>query len=70
MRTARIVMFKEFNIMNSFTIESSMHGFIRDGETRADRSIEVLNLLNFEQMGRGMGTSLVEYNNLMEQDFS
>ena len=70
MKTARIVMFKEFGIMNSFTVESSMHGYMCDGETRSERYIEVINLKHLDQMGKGLGNSLIEYNNLVEDDFS
>ena len=45
MRTARIVLHREFNIMNCFTLEASMYGYIKQGETavRADRTTEDLN---------------------------
>ena len=63
-------MFKEFGIMNSFTVESSMHGYICDGETRSERTFEVITLNHLEQMGKGLGQSLIEYNTLVEEDFS
>jgi len=55
MKTARIVLFKEFGIMNSFTIEASFHGYISDKR----ENIEFMNV-HYEKMGQILGAALLQ----------
>jgi hypothetical protein len=54
MKTARIVLFKEFGIMNSFTIEASFHAFISNERI----SVDFMNR-HFEQMGEILGHAIL-----------
>lgn len=54
LKTARIVLFKEFGIMNSFTIESSFHGFLTEERVHQDFTPS-----NFSSLGRHIGISLI-----------
>jgi hypothetical protein len=54
MRTARIVLFKEFGIMNSFTIEASFQGYISK-----DRENKEFQPHHYCKMGSVVGTTLL-----------
>ena len=56
LRAARVVLFKEFGIMNCFTLEASFHGFIGK-----DRNTEDLTAEKLEEMGRTLGTGFADY---------
>ena len=62
-RTARVVLFKEFGIMNCFTLEASFHGFINE-----DRITEELTVETLEEMGQTLGIGFSDYLNLVEDD--
>ena len=62
-KTARVVLFREFGIMNCFTLESSFHGFID-----TDRSTKELTTEKLEEMGSVLGLTMSDYMNLVEED--
>ena len=62
-KTARVVLFKEFGIMNCFTLEASFHGFIDK-----DRSTTELTTESLEQMGATLASSMNDYTDLVDED--
>ena len=62
-KTARVVLFREFGIMNCFTLEASFHGFID-----TDRSTTELTTESLEEMGSVLGLTMSDYMNLVEED--
>ena len=42
LRSARVALFKEFGIMNCFTLEASFHGFINKERTTEELTVESL----------------------------
>ena len=62
-KTARVVLFKEFGIMNCFTLEASFHGFIDN-----DRSTTELTTESLEHMGATLACSMSEYTDLVDED--
>ena len=62
-KTARVVLFREFNIMNCFTLEASFLGYFN--EKRITKDYEVA---KYEKMGCKLGTSLYEYIMIKEED--
>ena len=62
-KTARVVLFKEFGIMNCFTLEASFHGFIDK-----DRSTTELTTESLEQMGATLAGSMGDYTDLVDED--
>lgn len=62
-KTARVVMHREFNIMNCFTLEASFLGYFNEERVTKDYSID-----KYEKMGFKLGTSLYEYLMLKEED--
>ena len=62
-KTARVVLFKEFGIMNCFTLEASFHGFIDKDRTTTELTTESL-----EHMGATLGGSFVDYTDLADED--
>ena len=42
LKAARVVLFKEFGIMNCFTLEASFHGFMDKDRTTTELTIEDL----------------------------
>ena len=50
LKAARVVLFKEFGIMNCFTLEASFHGFMDKDRTTTELTIEDL-----EEMGKTLG---------------
>ena len=66
LKAARIVMWREFNIMNCFTFEASFHGFFTtDGNTTANYEFT---MPQYEEMGEHLGNSLFEYLMIMEEE--
>ena len=63
LRTARVVLYKEFGITNCFTLEASFHGFIDKDRTTTEMTTE-----HFEEMGNVLGTSFYDYFDLVEED--
>ena len=63
LKAARVVLWKEFNIMNCFTLEASFHGYIN-----IDRQTVELTTEMFESMGEIMGKGFLEYQSLIEED--
>jgi len=63
LKTARVVLFKEFGIMNCFTLEASFHGFIDSDRCTTELTTETL-----KEMGHILGTSLFDYVLLTEED--
>jgi len=62
-KTARVVLFKEFGIMNCFTLEASFHGFID-----SDRSTTEFTTESLEGMGATLANSMNEYADLVDED--
>ena len=60
---ARFVISKEFDIMNSFTIESSFHGFIN----RERKIMEFCKSL-YKAMGMNIGKTIFDYLNILKED--
>ena len=61
-KTARVVLWREFNIMNCFTLEASFHGYFdKDRETKDFSHIQ------YFQIGKILGNTLFEYI-IMKQD--
>lgn len=63
LKAARVVLFKEFGIMNCFTLEASFHGYIDNNRKTTEMLVE-----HFEEMGNVLGTSFHEYFSLVEED--
>ena len=58
-----MVLWKEFNIMNCFTLEASFHSFIDKDRQTIDLTTEM-----FESMGDILGHGFYDYVTLMEDD--
>jgi len=56
LKAARVVLFKEFGIMNCFTLEASFHGYLAK-----DRRTVELTTGMFEEMGAKLCEQLGEY---------
>ena len=63
LRAARVVLFKEFGIMNCFTLEASFHGYMDKDRTTTELTIEDL-----EDMGKTLGLGFHEYGDLIDED--
>jgi len=63
LKAARVVLWKQFSIMNCFTLEASFHGFLNN-----ERVTEDLGPVQLEKMGGHLGESLFEYACLVEED--
>ena len=63
LRAARVVLFKEFGLMNCFTLEASFHGYIEK-----DRSTTELAVLHLESMGTHLGMGFTDYSDLIDED--
>lgn len=64
LKTARVVLFKEFGIMNCFTLEASFHGYI----TKESRQTTELTCEMLVDMGRCLAKAFNEYLFLVEDD--
>lgn len=62
-RAARVVFNKEFGIMNCFTLEASMYGYINK-----DRRTIELKKQDFELMGNKLGLTLLTYADIVDDD--
>jgi cytosolic carboxypeptidase protein 2/3 len=62
MKTARIVLWREFAIENCFTFEASFHGYFDDKNTNFEFSEG-----DFEEMGTHLVNSLYEYVMILEE---
>lgn len=63
LKAARVVLFREFGIMNCFTLEASFHGYISKDRTTQEMMVEEL-----EDMGKTLGMGFSEYFELVEED--
>jgi len=63
MTAARLVISREFDIMNSFTIEASFYGFIDD-----ERKTVEFSQAFYEMMGKYINDALFDYYNLLEEE--
>jgi cytosolic carboxypeptidase protein 2/3 len=63
LKAARVVLWKEFNIMNCFTLEASFHGYIDRDRQTVELTTEML-----ESMGGALGSGFHEYVTLVEED--
>lgn len=63
LKAARVVLFKEFGIMNCFTLEASFHGYLN-----RDRATVELTAGMFREVGRTTCEALLEYLTLVEED--
>lgn len=62
-KAARIVLWREFNIMNCFTFEASFHGYLNEDRQTTEFSPEML-----ETMGEHLANSLYEYFLIIEEE--
>lgn len=62
-RAARVVMWKELGINNSFTFEASFHGYFDKEKNTHEFTPEM-----YEEMGANLVNSLYEYMMIMEED--
>ena len=62
-KTARVVLFREYGIMNCFTLEASFHGFIDK-----DRGTTELTTESLQEMGGILGHTMCDYNDLVDED--
>lgn len=62
-RAARLVLWREFAIMNCFTFEASFHGYLNGA-----RETEEFTQEGFESMSEPLGNSLYEYLFIMEEE--
>ena len=63
LKTARVVLFKDFGIMNCFTLEASFHGFIDSERKTIELTTESL-----QEMGSILGGSTSDYLNLFDEE--
>ena len=63
LKTARVILFKEFGIMNCFTLEASFHGYIND-----DRSTIEFQTQDLDLLGNHLGVGFFDYCELVEED--
>jgi hypothetical protein len=63
LKAARVVLWREFSIMNCFTLEASFHGYINQ-----DRQTVELTTQMFENMGQILGEGFWEYQGMIEED--
>ena len=62
-KTSRVVLFKEFGIMNCFTLEASFHGYID-----VDRTTQEFTTESLEQMGRSLASTIYDYQEMVDED--
>ena len=63
LKAARIVMWREFNIMNCFTFEASFHGYFDQNKTNFEFTRG-----SYEEMGEHLANSFFEYLMIMEEE--
>lgn len=62
-RAARVVFNREFNVMNCFTLEASMHGYISN-----ERQTVELTIADLLQMGEQLTQTLSQYCDLVDAE--
>jgi hypothetical protein len=62
-KAARIVLWREFDIMNCFTFEASFHGYIDE-----ERTTHEFNTMMLESMGEHLANSFYEYFLILEEE--
>lgn len=62
-KAARIVLWREFNIMNCFTFEASFHGYFTEDRLTSEFTPE-----GFQSMGEHLTNSLLEYLYIIEEE--
>jgi cytosolic carboxypeptidase protein 2/3 len=62
-KAARIVLWREFNIMNCFTFEASFYGALND-----DRQTEEFSISTLEKMGEHLCNAFYEYMLIIEEE--
>ena len=62
-KTARVVLWREFNIMNCFTLEASFLGYFNEHRITKDFQID-----DFKLMGKILGEGLFDYISLNEDE--
>jgi hypothetical protein len=62
-KAARLVIWKEYNLMNSFTLETSFHGYLN-----SDRATIVFDEDNLKEIGRNLCTVMLSYMHLLEDE--
>lgn len=62
-KTARIVMWRQFNITNCFTFEASVHGYFDENKQNFE-----FEQSTFEEMGEHLANSLFEYCMILEEE--
>ena len=62
-KTARVVLFKEYGIMNCFTLEASFHGYINQERDTVEFTTESL-----AEMGAHLGQTISDYTDLCDAD--
>jgi hypothetical protein len=62
-KTARVVIWRQFNVMNCFTLEASFHGFFNKNRETKD-----FMTTHFSQVGKMLANSLHEYNIMKEEE--
>lgn len=62
-KTARVVIWRQFNVMNCFTLEASFHGFFNKNRETKDFMTS-----HFCQVGKMLANSLHEYNIMKEEE--
>jgi hypothetical protein len=60
-RTARVVIWKEFGVTNSFTLESSFYGYLRAN------TVITFNIVDYFALGEALLSSLLEYHYLVKE---
>lgn len=63
LKAARIVMWKQFNISNCYTYESSMHGFFDENNQNYE-----FDCSSYEEMGEHLVNGIYEYLMIIEED--
>ena len=63
LKAARIVMYRQFNIFNCYTYESSLHGYFDENNQNYEFTTET-----YEEMGEHLANSLYEYLMIIEED--
>jgi hypothetical protein len=62
-KAARIVLWREFNIVNCYTFEASFYGFINE-----NRETEEFTPEGYETMGENLGNAIYEYLLILEEE--
>ena len=62
-KAARIVLWREFDIMNCFTFEASFHGYLNE-----ERVTEEFTPETYEKMGEHLAMALYEYLLILEEE--